>query len=141
MKDRRGSKFSRLLQEQDPDLRAVRGDRPGRLPVLLPRHGRGPQDVPSEVSATTLRLSIRPSSGRQCLIPFVFVSSRPNWWFCAFPYSLLIFIYDEIRKLILRRSPGGEHIIILPSSSSSLHGRGGGGASSSSITAADVMKT
>nr|BEI31664.1 sodium potassium pump alpha [Epinephelus malabaricus] len=32
---------------------------------------------------------------------------RPNWWFCAFPYSLLIFIYDEIRKLILRRSPGG----------------------------------
>ncbi|MEQ2194944.1 Sodium/potassium-transporting ATPase subunit alpha-1 [Xenoophorus captivus] len=33
---------------------------------------------------------------------------KPNWWFCAFPYSLLIFIYDEIRKLILRRSPGGE---------------------------------
>ncbi|KAK7893481.1 hypothetical protein WMY93_022633 [Mugilogobius chulae] len=31
---------------------------------------------------------------------------KPNWWFCAFPYSLLIFIYDEIRKLILRRSPG-----------------------------------
>lgn len=35
--------------------------------------------------------------------------SRPNWWFCAFPYSLLIFIYDEIRKLIIRRSPGGEY--------------------------------
>uniref|UniRef100_A0A672SZB5 Sodium/potassium-transporting ATPase subunit alpha n=1 Tax=Sinocyclocheilus grahami TaxID=75366 RepID=A0A672SZB5_SINGR len=32
---------------------------------------------------------------------------KPNWWFCAFPYSLLIFIYDEIRKLIIRRSPGG----------------------------------
>ncbi|XP_053353006.1 sodium/potassium-transporting ATPase subunit alpha-1b [Clarias gariepinus] len=32
---------------------------------------------------------------------------KPNWWFCAFPYSLLIFIYDEIRKLILRRYPGG----------------------------------
>ncbi|XP_071777684.2 sodium/potassium-transporting ATPase subunit alpha-2 [Centroberyx gerrardi] len=29
------------------------------------------------------------------------------WWFCAFPYSLLIFIYDEIRKFILRRNPGG----------------------------------
>ncbi|XP_017317365.1 sodium/potassium-transporting ATPase subunit alpha-2 isoform X2 [Ictalurus punctatus] len=29
------------------------------------------------------------------------------WWFCALPYSLLIFIYDEIRKLILRRRPGG----------------------------------
>ncbi|XP_056610068.1 sodium/potassium-transporting ATPase subunit alpha-1b [Triplophysa dalaica] len=32
---------------------------------------------------------------------------KPNWWFCAFPFSLLIFIYDEIRKLILRRNPGG----------------------------------
>lgn len=33
---------------------------------------------------------------------------RVYWWFCALPYSLLIFIYDEIRKLILRRRPGGE---------------------------------
>ncbi|KAG8130134.1 hypothetical protein E2320_016843, partial [Naja naja] len=32
---------------------------------------------------------------------------KPSWWFCAFPYSLLIFVYDEVRKLILRRSPGG----------------------------------
>ncbi|XP_059824115.1 sodium/potassium-transporting ATPase subunit alpha-3 [Hypanus sabinus] len=32
---------------------------------------------------------------------------KPNWWFCAFPYSFLIFVYDEIRKLILRRNPGG----------------------------------
>nr|DBA15893.1 TPA: hypothetical protein GDO54_003347 [Pyxicephalus adspersus] len=32
---------------------------------------------------------------------------KPSWWFCAFPYSFLIFIYDEIRKLILRRHPGG----------------------------------
>uniref|UniRef100_A0AAY4C6D8 Sodium/potassium-transporting ATPase subunit alpha n=1 Tax=Denticeps clupeoides TaxID=299321 RepID=A0AAY4C6D8_9TELE len=32
---------------------------------------------------------------------------KPTWWFCAFPYSLLIFVYDEIRKLILRRNPGG----------------------------------
>ncbi|XP_072296695.1 sodium/potassium-transporting ATPase subunit alpha-2 isoform X1 [Eucyclogobius newberryi] len=29
------------------------------------------------------------------------------WWFCALPYSLLIFVYDEVRKYILRRSPGG----------------------------------
>ncbi|XP_013868506.1 sodium/potassium-transporting ATPase subunit alpha-2 [Austrofundulus limnaeus] len=29
------------------------------------------------------------------------------WWFCALPYSLLIFVYDEVRKLILRRRPGG----------------------------------
>uniref|UniRef100_A0A8D0AU13 Sodium/potassium-transporting ATPase subunit alpha n=1 Tax=Sander lucioperca TaxID=283035 RepID=A0A8D0AU13_SANLU len=32
---------------------------------------------------------------------------RPSWWFCAFPYSFLIFVYDEIRKLLLRRNPGG----------------------------------
>ncbi|XP_045439366.1 sodium/potassium-transporting ATPase subunit alpha-4 [Pipistrellus kuhlii] len=29
------------------------------------------------------------------------------WWFCAAPYCLLIFVYDEIRKLILRHHPGG----------------------------------
>uniref|UniRef100_A0A3Q1J337 Sodium/potassium-transporting ATPase subunit alpha n=1 Tax=Anabas testudineus TaxID=64144 RepID=A0A3Q1J337_ANATE len=33
---------------------------------------------------------------------------KPLWWFCAFPYSLLIFLYDEVRKYILRRSPGGK---------------------------------
>uniref|UniRef100_A0A674MJ74 Sodium/potassium-transporting ATPase subunit alpha n=1 Tax=Takifugu rubripes TaxID=31033 RepID=A0A674MJ74_TAKRU len=33
------------------------------------------------------------------------------WWFCAFPYSLLIFIYDEVRKFILRRNPGGEQLL------------------------------
>uniref|UniRef100_A0A671P4Q0 Sodium/potassium-transporting ATPase subunit alpha n=1 Tax=Sinocyclocheilus anshuiensis TaxID=1608454 RepID=A0A671P4Q0_9TELE len=43
------------------------------------------------------------------LFPFSFSYSfyRIMWWFCAFPYSLLIFVYDEIRKLILRRNPGG----------------------------------
>ncbi|CAF91532.1 unnamed protein product, partial [Tetraodon nigroviridis] len=33
---------------------------------------------------------------------------RPSWWLCAFPYSFLIFVYDEIRKLVLRRNPGGK---------------------------------
>uniref|UniRef100_A0A673CMG7 Sodium/potassium-transporting ATPase subunit alpha n=1 Tax=Sphaeramia orbicularis TaxID=375764 RepID=A0A673CMG7_9TELE len=37
---------------------------------------------------------------------------KPTWWFCAFPYSFLIFVYDEVRKLLLRRNPGGlRHII------------------------------
>ncbi|TKC49856.1 hypothetical protein EI555_011817, partial [Monodon monoceros] len=31
---------------------------------------------------------------------------KPTWWFCAFPYSLLIFVYDEVRKLVIRRRPG-----------------------------------
>jgi len=30
-----------------------------------------------------------------------------NWWCTAIPFSILIFIYDETRKFILRRNPGG----------------------------------
>merc|ERR1711893_188596 len=30
-----------------------------------------------------------------------------NWWLPAMPFSLLIFVYDECRKLILRHNPGG----------------------------------
>uniref|UniRef100_A0A8B9KUA6 Sodium/potassium-transporting ATPase subunit alpha n=1 Tax=Astyanax mexicanus TaxID=7994 RepID=A0A8B9KUA6_ASTMX len=40
----------------------------------------------------------------------LFLLSRPSWWFCAFPYSFLIFVYDEIRKLLLRRNPGGKSL-------------------------------
>merc|ERR1739838_903434 len=32
---------------------------------------------------------------------------KVNWWIPAMPFSLLIFCYDETRKLILRRNPGG----------------------------------
>ncbi len=30
-----------------------------------------------------------------------------NWWLPAIPFSVLIFVYDEVRKFILRRNPGG----------------------------------
>merc|ERR1712032_1464835 len=30
-----------------------------------------------------------------------------NWWLPALPFSLLIFVYDETRKFLLRRNPGG----------------------------------
>jgi len=30
-----------------------------------------------------------------------------SWWFIAFPFSLLIFCYDETRRFFLRRHPGG----------------------------------
>merc|ERR1712165_356171 len=30
-----------------------------------------------------------------------------NWWLPAIPFSLLIWCYDEIRKFLLRRNPGG----------------------------------
>lgn len=59
----------------------------------------------SEITNTPTCCSFGPESlDFTCFLCFL----RPNWWFCAFPYSLLIFIYDEIRKLILRRSPGGK---------------------------------
>lgn len=34
-------------------------------------------------------------------------SLRYSWWFPAMPFSLLIFLYDEARRYILRRNPGG----------------------------------
>lgn len=30
-----------------------------------------------------------------------------NWWVPAMPFSLMILIYDEVRRFILRRNPGG----------------------------------
>jgi len=30
-----------------------------------------------------------------------------GWWLVALPFSILIFIYDEVRRYILRRNPGG----------------------------------
>jgi sodium/potassium-transporting ATPase subunit alpha len=35
------------------------------------------------------------------------VFHRLNWWFPAMPFSLIIFVYDEVRRYILRRNPGG----------------------------------
>jgi len=34
-------------------------------------------------------------------------SLRFGWWFPALPFSVLIFIYDETRKMLIRRYPGG----------------------------------
>lgn len=44
------------------------------------------------------------------MLMFFCLAHRPTWWFCAFPYSFLIFVYDEVRKLLLRRNPGGQYI-------------------------------
>lgn len=38
---------------------------------------------------------------------FIAFDVRLDWWFPALPFSLIIFIYDEARRFILRRSPGG----------------------------------
>ncbi|KAI4886142.1 hypothetical protein NFI96_015291 [Prochilodus magdalenae] len=32
---------------------------------------------------------------------------KPSWLLCAVPYGLLIFFYDEARRYLLRRNPGG----------------------------------
>jgi sodium/potassium-transporting ATPase subunit alpha len=30
---------------------------------------------------------------------------KPQWWFTAVPFAILIFIYDELRKCLIRRLP------------------------------------
>jgi sodium/potassium-transporting ATPase subunit alpha len=32
------------------------------------------------------------------------------WWFLAIPFSVLLFVYDEIRKYIMRQLPPGSWI-------------------------------
>ena len=59
--------------------------------------------VPSSQSSARQRASLLPVFSLSPL------PNRPTWWFCAFPYSLLIFLYDEVRKLIIRRNPGGKN--------------------------------
>lgn len=59
---------------------------------------------------------------------------RPSWWFCAFPYSFLIFVYDEIRKLILRRNPGGEGAPGVEGEAGGQGRRGRGGGQSTVLT-------
>lgn len=34
---------------------------------------------------------------------------RFTWWLPALPFSILIFVYDECRRFILRRNPGGKY--------------------------------
>uniref|UniRef100_A0A8D3DLJ1 Sodium/potassium-transporting ATPase subunit alpha n=1 Tax=Scophthalmus maximus TaxID=52904 RepID=A0A8D3DLJ1_SCOMX len=39
---------------------------------------------------------------------FNFMPIRVQWWFVPVPYGILIFVYDEIRKLGVRRYPGSK---------------------------------
>ncbi|CAN0002540.1 unnamed protein product [Bubo scandiacus] len=78
-KTRRNSVFQQGMKNKIPDLRAAGGDGAGGFPLLLPRHGGGPAHVPPQGYLVVLCLPLQP----------------------------LIFAYDEVRKLILRRYPGG----------------------------------
>lgn len=55
----------------------------------------------------------RPRASPQAMFSLSPLPNRPTWWFCAFPYSLLIFVYDEVRKLIIRRNPGGKNLLLI----------------------------
>lgn len=33
-----------------------------------------------------------------------------TWWLCGIPFSLAIFIYDEFRRYLIRKNPGGESV-------------------------------
>ena len=37
----------------------------------------------------------------------IFLLHRISWWFPAIPFSIVIFLYDEGRRYILRKRPGG----------------------------------
>uniref|UniRef100_A0A8C8VR57 Sodium/potassium-transporting ATPase subunit alpha n=1 Tax=Pelusios castaneus TaxID=367368 RepID=A0A8C8VR57_9SAUR len=65
-----------------------------------------PRRVPPSGTVPSAPLHGSPSGGKILMLPPP-IPCRVTWWFCAFPYSLLIFVYDEVRKLILRRYPGG----------------------------------
>lgn len=88
---------------------ATPGLMPPSLPAILTEGHCRPQPYSGSRASKTLRNwpSGLPTHS-QYMSPLLFCLCRPSWWFCAFPYSFLIFVYDEIRKLILRRNPGGE---------------------------------
>ena len=41
------------------------------------------------------------------IVLYVFDVCSWTWWLAPMPFSAAIFIYDEVRKFILRRNPGG----------------------------------
>ena len=34
---------------------------------------------------------------------------RVEWWLVAIGFSVMIFCYDEARKFVIRKCPGGKH--------------------------------
>ncbi len=42
-----------------------------------------------------------------CFLIEIFENFRAEYWVLALPFSLLIFVYDEARRFVLRRNPGG----------------------------------
>ena len=36
-----------------------------------------------------------------------------SWWLLPIPWALLIFAYDEIRRLLIRKSPTGESLVLV----------------------------
>lgn len=48
------------------------------------------------LSLDTFRLTFLPSA------------SRPQYWFVAVPFAILIWVYDEVRKLFIRLYPGSK---------------------------------
>ena len=121
-------------QEQGPQLWFGIRDSPGCHVVLHSRAVHGTAHVPIAVSThkscllnhcrlrkpklyqflyrcpppPTLELSrlILNYFGVLALDLFIGLFPRPAWWFPAIPFSLLIFVYDECRRYIIRSRPG-----------------------------------
>lgn len=41
---------------------------------------------------------------------YFFYFNRGEWWCVAFGFSMVIFIYDELRKWVIRQNPNGENL-------------------------------
>lgn len=47
------------------------------------------------------------TSHESILLLVYFFVARWQWWLAPMPFSVVIFIYDEVRKSIIRNHPGG----------------------------------
>lgn len=87
-------------EEPRANVRSLLWDGRRLLVVVHAWYGRRSSHVPTQVSRPFVLSPTRTKSN--CLLLL-----RINWWAPAIPFSILIFVYDEIRKYIIRANPGG----------------------------------
>lgn len=56
--------------------------------------------------ASQIIVALMLSCGLGSIPALNFTMLRPQYWFVAVPYAILIWVYDEARKLFIRRYPG-----------------------------------
>lgn len=97
------------LQQPCVEFRSILRNRASGLLILLSWNGHYSQALSIEVNVFRDFSNWLTDLTKEWLIkPYsLFFSSRWSWWTAAMPFSLIIFLYDEGRKFIIRRRPGG----------------------------------